>query len=61
MINTTCAASPGGLPADARNFSFRIKKARQNNSLSVRRRIGSVVFLSAVQKQFAEARDSGQQ
>ena len=29
MIMTTCEPSPGGLPADARNFSFRIKRARQ--------------------------------
>src|ERR1700687_3867619 len=26
MIITTCAASPGGLPADARNFSFPMKR-----------------------------------
>jgi hypothetical protein len=29
MIITTCAASPGGLPADARNFRFRLKRAAE--------------------------------
>jgi hypothetical protein len=29
MIITTCAASPGGLPADGRNFSFRLKRAAE--------------------------------
>jgi len=60
MIITTCAASPGGLPADARNFSFPMKKAWQNSSLSVRRRVGRIVFLSAFELPIAEARDSGQ-
>jgi hypothetical protein len=48
MIITTCAPSPGGLPADARNFSFRIGKA------------GNVVLVSAARLPIAEARDSGQ-
>lgn len=29
MISTTCAPSPGGLPADARNFSFRMMRAAE--------------------------------
>src|SRR5439155_1471091 len=35
MIITTCAPSPGGLCADARNFSFPDEESRQGRSLSV--------------------------
>jgi hypothetical protein len=48
MIIMTCAPSPGGLPADARNFSFRMRRA------------GAIVFCRRPIP-IAEARDSGQQ
>jgi hypothetical protein len=45
-MTTTCAASSGGLPADARNFSFRMKRA------------GGIVFCRRPIP-IAEARNSG--
>jgi hypothetical protein len=60
MIITTCGASPGGLPADARNFSF------PNEESPAEFVVGPKTdrqdrFPVGVRIPIAQARDSGQQ